>query len=354
MTALDDMLRKVQALLRQADHPNTDATEAQVFRNKAEALMMRYRIDEAMVAQKPDSGIAPRWGQFTVSAYRSPYRYYYQSIANAVMSHCDVRGVVDSHQVGERYDYDLMILRCDFVGFESDLRLVEVLYTDCMLAFQSRLEPGVDRSLDDQTNAYRLRRAGMEWNRITQALWGEDDHKHVVRARRAFLRESDVRGEDPSDYLGMGNNMKVFRESYANGFVSELGYRLYSMRASRGAESHGLVLAGRKEAIDAAFYKRYPRYAPPKPLPVGDDEEGAEEGGEASVARSHTRGTYVDPRANCAKCQKAKSGFCRDHSYLRPSTARYREAAYSQAGDSIGRRAARTVDLGSGGGRSLR
>src|SRR4051812_5148564 len=47
---LEAMLRKVRGLLAQADHENTSPAEAQVFRNKAEALMMRYRIDEAMLA----------------------------------------------------------------------------------------------------------------------------------------------------------------------------------------------------------------------------------------------------------------------------------------------------------------
>lgn len=355
MAAIDDMLRKVQALLRKADHENTSATEARTFRNKAEALMMRYRIDEAMLVEKGADSVSPRWGWFTVSAQRSPYRYYYQDMAQQLLYHFDVRGVVNSTHRAGVVPYDVAELRCDFVGFESDIRLVELLYTECMLAFQTRLEPGVDRSLTDEENVDRLRRAGMEWYRITNALWGETDHRFVVRARRLFLKRAAATGEDVGDFLGMGNNMKVFRESYANGFVSEVKYRLYHMRMSRGAESQGLMLAGRKEAIDAAFYERYPQYAPPKPLPVPEGEEEDQTGEEAGVARSHTRDVYVDPRAACKKCQRAKTGYCRDHAYMRPSSARYREAAWNPAADAAGRRAARSVDLGSTSpGRTLR
>ncbi len=349
---IDTMLRRVQALLRQADHPNTSATEAQTFRNKAEALMMQYRIDEAMLAQQPDSGITPKWGSFTVCAYRSPYSNQYTSIARNVIDHCGARGVVDSNTCGGSWDqYDLWTVEATFVGFESDIRLVEALYTECFLAFQSRLEPKVDRTKTDGDNIRRLRQSGMEWNRITRLLWNEEEHRFIVRARRLFLKECAAVGESPDDFLGMGNNMRVFRESYAAGFASELRYRLQAMRASRGETSQGVVLAGREEAINEAFYKKYPQYAPPKRLPVAETEEEGAEGG-ASVARQHTREVYVDPRESCAKCQKAKSGYCRDHAYMRPSTARYREAPYSYAGEALGRRAARSIDLGSGSGRS--
>lgn len=361
-TDLDRMLTKVQGLLRQADHPNTGPTEAQTFRAKAEALMMRYRIDEAMLAQAPDSGVKPKWGEFLVCAYGSEYRYYYRYLAEAVLEHCGVRGVVE-YVRGDGPNDDgswASELRCDFVGFESDLRLVRILYTECMLAFQSRLEPGYDANLSPQINAYRMRRAGMEWNRICEALFGPGtgEHRFRLRARRMFLKESDLQGTDPSPSLGMGTNMRVFRESYSNGFYSELASRLRRMRSSRW-NTADTVLAGRTEAIDIAFYERYPQYAPPKPLPEGTDPdagdaESEEGGGSGSVAKSHARGTYVDPRSACSKCQKAKSGYCRDHAYMRPSSARTTYRAFNYEADSLGRSAARRVDLGSeAGGRSL-
>lgn len=357
-TKLDAMLRKVQALLRQADHPNTDPTEAQTFRARAEMLMVKYRIDEASLAQAPDSGIKPIWSDIDVCSARSEYRQYYRGLIEYVLKHVGARGVVTSVVDPESRE---LILRCEFVGYESDVHLVQLLYTNAMLAFQGRLEPSVDPELSDQENAYNLRKAGMEGWRIAMKLWAKElgmegvsryyfvaHHENLLyKARRLFKAEAIKRGENPAELLGQGNNMSTYRESYANGFITELHWRLHYMRQSRGEESQGLVLAGRKERIDEAFYERYPSYAPPKPLPTADAEaEEVEEEGEASVARNHTRGDYVDPRAHCDKCQRAKSGYCRDHSYLRPSTAVYRERPVHRGGERAGRDAARSIDLG--------
>lgn len=349
---LEPMLRKVQGLLRQADHPNTGPTEAQTFRRKAEALMMKYRIEEAMLAEAPGADIDPEWQTFDVCNSRSEYRYYYRALVDYVSEHVGVRCRIKHERDSASGSY---VYRADVVGFEGDLHMWEMLYTSCMLAFQTRLEPGYDPSLSDQINAYNMRKAGMEGWRIAVAIWGErgKSDANLYKARRLFKLEALARGEDPSELLGQGNRMALYRENYANGFVSELRWRLSDMRTAREG-SHELLLAGRKERIDEAFYERYPDARPPAPLPPGEGEEEGEEGQEGGVGRNHARGTYVDPRADCEKCQKAKSGYCRDHSYLRPSTARSYRNTYHAAGDRAGRQAARSVDLGSPrGGRSL-
>lgn len=355
-TKLEGMLRKVQGLLRKADDPASTPAESQSFRERAEMLMLKYRISEASLAQQPDTGIVPVWSDFDVCSASSEFRQYYRALVDYVISHCGVRGLVDSVKDPETQQ---RILRCNFVGLESDVHIVQMLYTNCMLAFQSKLEPKVDELLSDQENAYNMRQAGMEGWRIAMALWAKElgaegqtrwyfvaNHENLLyKARRLFKAEALRRGEDPSDLLGQGNNMRLYRESYANGFVSELRYRLVTMRRARGAEAQGVALAGRKERIDAAFYERYPSYAPLKPLPTAAAEKEQEQG-EVSVARNHERGTYQDPRERCERCQKAKSGYCREHSYLRPSTASHKERPVHRGGERRGQQAARSIDLG--------
>jgi hypothetical protein len=355
---LEAMLRRVQALLRQADHANTPPTEANTFRAKAEALMMAYRIDEAMLVAESGGGIKPKWGELDVCNERSEFSEYYRSICRSVIDHVDVRGLMRTKRSEPGGPW---LVRCEYVGFDSDLRVVGALFTSAQLAFQTRLEPRYDPELSEQVNAYNMRRAGMEGWRIASALWGNRDEKNLYKARRLFKKEALERGEDPSELLGQGNSMKNYRDSYAYGFARELEARLLYMRYSRGANSAEVALAGRKEAIDAAFYERYPEYAPAKPLPTGpvteDDSEESGEGqepNEGELYRNHARTTYTDPRATCGKCQKAKSGYCRDHSYLRPRTVQYREVPLHPVGLKRGREAARSLDLGpSSGGRSL-
>lgn len=331
---LDAMLRKVTALLAQADHPNTGPAEADTFRAKAEALMYRYRIDEAMLAEAPGAGTVsenPVWHSFKVCRYSSEYSVHYRLLAQAACEHLGVRYVTRREttyddQTGQGETWFVM----EAVGYPSDHRILEVLFVSMSLAFQQRLEPKYDPTLSDQVNAYLMRSAGMEGWRIAEAVFGSTEKKYRPKARALFKAEAEARGEDPAILLGKGNSVKAFREDYASGFVSTMRSRLTNMRATRGEDEKGLVLAGRVNNIQEAFYERYPDQRPV----------------------SGKAGPYRAPNDGCAKCAKAKSGYCRDHNYLKP---RYRTVGRAMNYDAYdrGSAAARTVDLGAGGGRKV-
>jgi len=314
---LDDMLRKVQAMLARADHPNTPVAEAETARSMAEALMNKYRIDETAAASRGElPGFKPEWRTFVVCNYGSEWVNIYRSMASSVVHHVGARAVT-------KYDNGNVV--CEMVGYASDLRMAEVLYTSAMLAFQAKLEPKYDPSLSDQENAYYMRSAGMEGWRIAEAIYGRTDKSLRPKVRAMFKAEALLRGEDPSILLGKGNSVKLFRESYAKGFEQEIWGRLYRMRSARGADSSGLVLASRDEDVAEAFYEKYPHYRPaPKGTPaIGNDQQ------------------------DCPKCAKAKSGYCRDHSYLRPrayEAPRINGAAFNRGVD-----AAAAADLGPSG-----
>lgn len=328
---LDKMLRKVAALLAQADHPNTTPTEADTFRAKAEALMFRYRIDEAMLSTAPGTNTPsenPVWHTFKVCRYSSEFATMYRLMAQDACRHVGVR-----YQTRHETTYDdqtgqgetWYVMEC--VGYASDHRIVEVLFVSMSLAFQQRLEPKFDPALSEQENAYNMRSAGMEGWRIAEAIYGSTEKKLRPKVRALFKKEAEARGEDPTVLLGKGNSVKAFREDYASGFVSTMSSRLSNMRASRGEDERGLVLAGRINNVEEAFYERYP-----KARPV-----------------SGATGPYRAPNHGCEKCSKAKSGYCRDHNYLKPRRARYGRDVNFAAYDR-GSAAARTVDLGGGGG----
>lgn len=329
--SLDQMLGKVQALLARADHPNTPVPEAESCRHKAELLMFKYRIDEAMLASG-DAGTAlslsPQWGSWRVCSAQSEFVQQYRTICSAVFRHLGIRGVFknvvvdvlneDGTATGQRES----VWVTSACGYESDLRIAEVLYTSAMLAFQQRLEPKYDPSLSQQVNAYNMRSAGMEGWRIAQAIFGRDDKALRPKVRAMFRNEAVARGEDPSILLGKGNNVKQYRKDFADGFATEIYYRLQQMRASRGDESTGLILLSRETDINEAFYEKYPQYRP----------------------ANNSNLPYVSPNKGCPKCEKAKSGYCRDHGYLRPLKGKAQ--AFNAAAFDRGSRAARTVDIG--------
>jgi len=334
---LEDMLRKVRALLARADHPNTPQPEAEACRDKAEELMYSYRIDEAMLALESKQGteLVPGWAKWDVCHETSEYRFYYRCILADVLAHVGIRGATTERKE-EIYNDDgtfrgvSYYVVVDACGYESDLRIAELLYTACAVAFQSRLEPRYDPSLGEQVNAYLMRSAGMEGWRIAQAIYGRDDKHLRPKVRKMFKDEAIKRGEDPTPLLGKGNIMADYRRSYAEGFVNTISDRLERMRASRGGVERGLVLQSRNERIQEEFYGKYPTLRPKNP----DRFAGT---------------AWEDPRKNCDKCKRAKSGHCREHpkpKQVRLGKDRTNYAAYDRGG-----MAARSVDLGVGGER---
>lgn len=321
--SIEDMIRKVQAMLARADHPNTPVPEAETARNMAEALMFQYRIDVAMLASEDTDAPAasPQWSTFDICDVASEYRLHYRSIASDVIKHFACRGVVIRALDGERE-----VFRMHFVGYDAERRMAEAMYVSCMLAFQRKVEPKYDSNLSDQVNAYIMRSAGMEGWRIAQAIYGRDDKALRPKVRGMFKAEAMLRGEDPSILLGKGNSVKNFREDFATGFANEIFYRLERMRRSRGESGKALILASRDENVSKAFYDKYPQFRP----------------------TSGSAAPYTPPNHGCAKCKAAKTGYCRDHGYLRPrktSAGRSTNLAAYERGTS----AALAVDMGVGG-----
>jgi hypothetical protein len=311
---LKDILRKVEALLAKAES-TTFPAEAEAFRAKAEALMYSYRLDEAMLQKASPVGVKPQWAEIFVCTL-SEFSHIYRQMASSVISHFDTKAVFLHTLEG----YTMRV-----VGFESDLMFIDALWQSLRLAFADRMEPKVNPAESDRVNAYRLRKAGIEGRRIAQMIYGREDKSLRVKVRGYFRDEAIARGEDPAPLLGRSVNVKSYRTSYAAAFEDEIFRRLFYMKQSRGEQSQGLVLADRAGAIAEAFYEENPHL---RPAPAGTPRIGNEQGA-------------------CPKCAKAKSGYCREHSYMRPRMSRGPRA--NSAGLAAGREAARSVDLGTRG-----
>jgi hypothetical protein len=188
---LDAMLAKVQGLLAVADDPATAPQAAENYRNKAEALMFKYRIEEAMLGMTQKANPfkpVPVWRTFKVCKAGNEWRHSYEGVAVAALGHVDARCVRD-------YEEGWHVIHA--VGYETDLRFAELIFTAGMLAFGTKLEPQYNPTETDQVNAYLMRSAGWEGHRIAKAIWGSDDKALRVKARGLFRKECVARGEDP-------------------------------------------------------------------------------------------------------------------------------------------------------------
>lgn len=332
-TKFQDMLGKVRALLAQADDPAATPAEADAYRTKAEALQFKYKIDLATAPEaerKAAHGFTPEWRKVYVCSYGSEFANYYSGIALSIVRHVDARAV--SLRVVEDGRANLYI---NVVGFAHDLDYLELLLVGATTAFGKRMEPTVNPAESDEANAFRLRMGGMERHRIATAMFGpqantKDVNDFKARNRRVtglIKKGAVLAGEDPSEVLGRGNSIKTFRDSYASGFYYTLTSRLQTMAMSRGETDKGLVLKSLANQVEEEFFGRYPHLKP--------SETG--------------RAEYIAPNKDCAKCAKASSGYCREHGYLKPSTAKGKDRAWNHGAFNKGGHAARTVDLGPGG-----
>jgi hypothetical protein len=322
---LQNKLRQVQALLDRAEHPNTPPEEAASSRAKAEAMMAKYRIEEeearqGRIAQGLDT-IKPIVDEFPICDYNSQYRDHYVRMMYAITEHVGNIRMAYKYVSGQQTGY--------LVGFESDVKFAETLYTALRLHFANTLEPKYDPSVSLEENVYRMRTAGMERSTIAKAIWPEGRPKGVPEPSILYKRACEQRGEDPK-VVGRGVNVKTYRQSFADAYVGRISTRLWEM--AQAEPGTGLQLRGRKDAVDEAFYERFPNLRPIK----REDRQIGE-------------GVRGGPLGNCPKCRKAKSGYCRDHNYLKPSSASY-SRPHSSLGASQGRSAANSADLGNKGG----
>lgn len=321
----DKILGQVRALIAKADSTDHKGEE-DLLRAKAESLMLKYRIEEALVFEKAlgtTDRIVPVWATMNLAKIGNDFAQHYNRIAGLVAQHTGTR-------VRLEYDFEQDYVVIKACNFSSDLRYMELLLTSCVMEFGKRMEPGVDRSMSDEENAWNLRSAGWTRKRIAHELLGawstENEMKAKNRKVTAMIkRHGAAIGEDANALLGRGNSMDTYAQSYIDGFIQTLHSRLYRMRQQAiEMEGGGLVPVSRKEAIDEAFYAVYPDLRP------------KEETGQVNFTG----------RSECERCKRAKSGYCREHSYLKP---RYVNRPHNSRAYGMGAAAAQSVDLGQHG-----
>jgi hypothetical protein len=336
-----DYAKMIGALIANAEDETLPQATRDSYRNKAESLMREYRIAEEDAIATEGSTAVPVMDQITIMethAYDNPLRSYYWMIMSHIANHCGIRvaGQYEGSSWGESSK-----LVANVVGYEGDLKYAELLFLAARLVFLTRIDARVDRSLSDQLNCYYMRGSGMSRKDIAEALWGSSptDGAAHGKVQKLYVAECTARGEVPK-VSGRGIQVAVYREAYARGFVNEIYWRLDAASSAVDKESGGLVLHGRMERVDEAFYNAFPKH---RPMTA---EERAKERMEAA-----------EEVMNCADCKKTKheSGRCKRHRPYEISAADRRRqerlygSAEAHAGMRAGARAAEDVHIGRSG-----
>lgn len=117
-----DYAAKIQALLANADDERISDAARQAYRDKAEKLMVQYRIDEeTALATDADNATTPITRKIRLTTgYRGVLDQWYYMVFGAIARHTGVRFVSDWEGNGEV---------ATVVGYEGDVRYAEFLWT---------------------------------------------------------------------------------------------------------------------------------------------------------------------------------------------------------------------------------
>lgn len=296
----------------------------------AEAKAFRFMADYA-IAEEDALAVDPTIAvptSLTVEFGTNDYAVsmYYPMMAQSIAKHTGCRVYTARLNSGK--------FRVTVVGYEGDVRYFEFLWTSAHLMFATRIDPTWDAESPEADNIFRMRRAGIERRVIADKAWGSGAGalaSNRSKVQRIYLRQAEIAGE-AANATGLGFNTKHYREAYAESFVTTLTRRMRQARDAADSVGALPTLHGRADRVDEAFYEMFPRMRP-----------------STTVAEA-----YVPANETCDKCLAAKSGYCRNHQYLKPRTwsqadeARYlarTNGSSARAGSSSGRTAAEGVVL---------
>lgn len=288
--ASDEMLRKIQALLDKAD--GTDfGPERDTYRAKADEMMLKYSVEqyhleevrrargEAVSLKPVTKDVIVEWHQFAQKTYD-----LLLSLGSAIGVRTLYRGWEHGWKV-------------TLIGFEVDVRYVEMLWTTLRVQMLDMMEPKVDTSKSFDENVFALRQAGMNWMMVRQRMnehvtvewkpfysydmdWSdrelctprdekERQNKHIVsqsgpwpyccdsksgtntRLLSAYRRMCEAHGVDPA----VIRSTDGYRNAWADSFGSRIRQRLMEKRG--GATETGLVLARKSEEVHLVWQDLY-------------------------------------------------------------------------------------------------
>lgn len=234
--ASEKILGKVRGLLAKAADPSIGPEEADLFRQKADELMVKYAISQWQLktADANDRDIVARdydFSWYTMSSdEKGEHRGTLWSIMLSVARHCRVSVI--------NYEASYYKATIPVVGLKSDLDWFDLLFTNIMTDFVAGLEPRPIPGMSFEENLARLKNSGMKWQRIVELLWNADMISHekyptmptMTQIKNMYLAGVYNKYCERTGQHRMRVSPSVYRRSYSAGYDSRLYSRLAEMR----------------------------------------------------------------------------------------------------------------------------
>jgi hypothetical protein len=329
------ILDKVAKLITLAEHANTSDIEREAFLAKADAMMVKYAIDRAVIESRKTAGEQREEPvSVTVPFIRDgvDFEDQYTSMFSAICNHNRTRAVIRTYRE-----------EATIVGFPTDVEYTQMIWNSVYFAFVSKLDPSwvVDRPADE--NIKILKEAGWKWARIADVAneHGFECTATDGRLKAAYRRQCKLEGVQPTSHT---QRHAAYRASYAEAFSATIASRLYRMReaaedqaASRGTGT-ALALRSRADTVNEEFYRLFPHHRPMS----AEDRAEARERSEAYRQAEEARLAAMSPAQRAAEERREAREQARWEAQYEREQAKKQDAAGRRAGQS----AAATVDLG--------
>lgn len=255
MAELNKVLERVRNLIAKAESTDSDH-EAQALRERADSMMLEYAITEAELdATRPaEQRVRPEKLVIDICESASMFARYHITLINLLADHC--RCTIIFHNAYGKYGRT----QVSAVGFPSDLRYLELMYTAVYLHMSGEIEPKPDPAKSFGENCYVLHAAGISWRRIVFLTIPESrDYLADVevrnaggRCKTAYRRYCAEIGEQPVRI----NSPVSYQRNFCEAYVGRIAGRLYQMRQSQSGIGTSLVL--RMEDVQKTFEEMFP------------------------------------------------------------------------------------------------
>jgi len=257
----DTILERVRKLLDKADS-TTFEEEAATYREKADALMLQYAIESFEVDAARKEGSKERESivlhKFVICKSDNPVKDQLVNLAGIVASHVRCRSVFYGMSTSPKWKMDVSI---GVVGYESDVKYAEMLFTSLWLQLSANLEPKPDPELDDVDNFVHMLENGVSRKRIAELMGmpaKESSYQRISKAYIAWCKENDK--------VYHGRNTRplpvTYARNYASAFTSRIGTRLYEIRKRQQEQvestGKGIVLFDRNKLVSDAYNEMFP------------------------------------------------------------------------------------------------
>jgi hypothetical protein len=266
---VDKILNRVRALLEKADSTEFPAERDQLL-EKAEELMLKYAIDEALLesTRPADKRQTPKMLDITVCVKGHPLQDQIINLATTFADHYRCRIVYFGAMPKSIWKH----VTAKVVGYPSDLKFFELSFTNAQLHLAGHIDPKANPSKSFDENVYDLHAAGVSWRNIVYAMnraietnqkisdpsWKvlPVSHEQEVRnsggkCKTAYRRWCKKIGEETERI----QSPVSYQRNFAIGYVGEIYGRLAKIRSAN--YQGGSALALRQESVDELYEETF-------------------------------------------------------------------------------------------------